>query len=35
MKRWIYILFVLLLVGCEQFESTLELGEIKFNAAVS
>ena len=34
MKRWIYILLAMALVGCEQPEHVVELGEIKFDAVV-
>ena len=34
MKRWIYILLAMALVGCEQPEHVVELGEIRFDAVV-
>ena len=34
MRKLIYILFVVALFGCQDFDHTLELGEIKFDAKV-
>lgn len=34
MRKLIYILFVVALFGCQNFDHTLELGEIKFDAKV-
>lgn len=34
MKKLVYILFIIVLCGCQEFDHTLELGEIKFDAKI-